>query len=126
MQWAVDEIRLVGGGAKSPLWSQIVADVFGMPVLRPPGCDASFGAALLAGVGAGLFTDEAEAVQRCTKVSDTVEPDPQAAAVYAQLFPLYCQIHDNLADTYTELARVTNLLERGRKNRERRPFSQDV
>ena len=102
----VTEIRLIGGGAKSALWSQIISDVFARPVIRPAGCDASFGAALLAGVGVGLFADEGEAVRTCTTVRDVVEPNPQDAETYAQLFPLYCQIHDNLAPAYTELASV--------------------
>ncbi len=105
---SVDEIRLIGGGARSAFWSQIVSDVFARPVVRPAGCDASFGAALLAGVGAGLFTSEAEAVRSCSKVRDVVEPNPEAARVYAELFPMYCRIHDVLAEPYSELA---NLLE---------------
>ncbi len=104
MNLAVDEIRLIGGGAKSTLWSQIIADVFARPVIRPAGCDASFGAALLAGVGTGLFADEADAVRRCTQVRDVIEPNPTNSDTYARLFPLYCQIHDNLAATYTEVA----------------------
>lgn len=106
MKLPVDEIRLIGGGAKSDLWTQILADVFDRPIVRPAGCDASFGAALLAGVGAGIFSSEAEAVNRCTKVRDAMEPNPAAVAVYAKLFPLYCRIHDGLAGTYAELTKV--------------------
>ncbi len=101
---SVDEIRLIGGGAKSALWSQIISDIFARPVIRPAGCDASFGAALVAGVGAGLFESEAEAVRRCAKVRDVVRPQPESVDLYARLFPLYCRIHDDLASTYTELA----------------------
>ncbi len=100
----VHEIRLIGGGAKSPLWSQIISDIFARPVIRPTGCDASFGAALLAGVGVGHFASEAEAVRACTHVRDCFEPNPQNTETYARLFSLYCQIHDALAPTYAELA----------------------
>ena len=100
----VSEIRLIGGGAKSTLWSQIISDIFDRPVIRPAGCDASFGAALLAGVGVGLFGNEAEAVRACTQVRDVLQPNPEAARVYADLFPMFCRIHDNLAETYTDLA----------------------
>ena len=102
----VSEIRLIGGGAKSPLWSQIISDIFGQPVIRPAGCDASFGAALLAGIGAGVFADEITAVKTCTKIRDTIEPNPQRVGIYAELFPLYREIHDNLASTYTKLSQV--------------------
>ncbi len=100
MALPIKEIRLIGGGAKSSLWAQIVSDVFGCSLKRPTGCDASFGAALLAGVGIGLFSNEAEAVRRCSRVQDTFQPDPQATAIYSRLFPFYCRIHDNLAGTY--------------------------
>lgn len=106
MRLPVHEIRLIGGGARSTLWSQITSDIFARPVVRPAGCDASFGAALLAGVGAGVFADEADAVRRCTRVQDVLQPDARAAQIYAKLFPLYCRIHDDLAGTYAELSRV--------------------
>jgi xylulokinase len=104
MQLPVDEIRLIGGGAKSDLWAQILADVFDRPIVRPAGTDASFGSAMLAGVGVGLFADEADAVHQCTKVHDTLRPRSEQVATYAKLFPLYRQIHDDLAATYTRLA----------------------
>ena len=104
----VDEIRLIGGGAQSDLWTQIISDVFGRPIVRPAGCDASFGAALLAGVGVGLFAGTADAAQRCIRVRDTVEPCPKAVRIYDQLFTLYCQIHDDLAKTYANLHKVLN------------------
>lgn len=102
----VDEIRLIGGGAKGDLCAQIASDVFRRPIIRPAGCDASFGAALLAGVGVGAFRNEEEAVIRCTKIRDRFDPQPKAAATYERLFPLYCRIHDDLAGAYGELARV--------------------
>ena len=108
----VDDIRLIGGGAKSTLWSQIIADVFARPVIRPAGCDASFGAALLAGVGVGLFGSEAEAVRTCTKVRDVIQPNPDTVRIYAELFPIFCRIHDGLAETYTELAGLLDRLGR--------------
>jgi len=106
MQLPVDEIRLIGGGAKSDLWTQIISDVFARPVVRPAGSDASFGAALLAGVGVGLFSDTVAAAQQCVRIRDVVQPGPAAVNVYAELFPLYGRIHDDLAPTYAELSRL--------------------
>ena len=106
MQLPVEEIRLIGGGAKSDLWTQILSDVFARPIVRPAGCDASFGAALLAGVGVGLFADAAAAAKQCICVHDVVAPDPEAVRLYAGLFPLYRRIHDDLAGTYAELTRL--------------------
>lgn len=103
MRLPVDEIRLIGGGAKSDLWAQIVADIFGRPMVRPAGCDASFGAALLAGVGVGRFASEAEAVERCVRVRDVIEPKAENQGRYDRLFLLYCAIHDALAGIYADL-----------------------
>ena len=55
---AIDEMRMVGGAAKSPVWPSIVADVTNTPVALPAVPEAaSRGAAILAGVGAGVFAD---------------------------------------------------------------------
>ncbi len=62
--------------------------------------DASFGAALLAGVGAGFFADAKSAVAKCLKIDRTVKPDPARAAKYAALFEKYKAVHDALAPVY--------------------------
>ena len=93
-------IFLIGGGARSALWSQIVADVFDRPAAVPEPGDASFGAALLAGTGIGLFRDAKDAVSRCLHIGRRIEPNPAAAAAYARLFERYRAIHDALAPVY--------------------------
>ena len=86
MALPVKRIFLIGGGARSKLWSEIVANVFDRRVAVPTPGDASFGAALLAGTGIGLFPDAKTAVARCLHVERTIEPDPASAAAYARLF----------------------------------------
>jgi xylulokinase len=67
--------RVSGGGARSELWLQIVASVLGLPLERMESDEGSaFGAALLAGVRAGVFADADEAVARCVRVRSVVEP----------------------------------------------------
>ena len=90
-------IRLGGGGARSPLWRQIQADAYGRPVDVPAAEEgAAYGAALLAGVGAGVWgsVDEACAAVR---VAGTVAPDPGAVRVldrqYARFRTLYGALH---------------------------------
>ena len=61
-----------------------------------------------------MFSSPADAVHQCTKVRDRLEPRPDAVAVYASLFPLYCQIHDDLAATYTRLVNTLADLARNR------------
>ncbi|MEQ8354423.1 MAG: xylulokinase [Kiloniellaceae bacterium] len=83
------DMRLLGGGARSATWRQIIADVTGLTVKVPANGDASFGAALVAGVGGGLFASPAEAVARCARITEENRPDPNRHAAYARLFGLY-------------------------------------
>jgi xylulokinase len=75
--------RVSGGGARSGLWLRIAASVLGLPLeLTESDAGAAFGAALLAGVRAGVFADAGEAVARCVRVTGRVEPDPGWAEAY--------------------------------------------
>jgi len=81
-----DSGRVSGGGARSGLWLRIVASVLGIPLERTAVEEGSaYGAALLAGVAAGAFADVHEAVERCVRVREVVEPDPTWATAYAEL-----------------------------------------
>ena len=100
MRLPVKRIFLIGGGARSRLWSEIVANVFNCAVAVPEPGDASFGAALLAGTGVGIFPDVKSAVGKCLKISRRVEPDAEAAAFYDHRFARYRMIHDALAPVY--------------------------
>ncbi|MEE8143583.1 MAG: xylulokinase [Planctomycetota bacterium] len=73
------ELRASGGGAKSPLWRQILADVCNTPIATLSLSDgAAFGAALLAGVGTGAFPNLAEACQTAVQVTGTHHPGPES------------------------------------------------
>ena len=100
MDLPVTRIFLIGGGARSNLWSEIVCNVFNRPVAVPMPGDASFGACLLAGTGIGLFADVKDAVRKCLHVDRTLVPDSSAAAHYDKLYAVYRQIHDALAPVY--------------------------
>ncbi len=100
MKLPVKRIFLIGGGARSKLWSEIVANVFDCAVLVPNPGDASFGACLLAGVGLGVFADVRDAVAKCLRISRKVDPDPRSAAGYARLFSRYRLTHDAMAPVY--------------------------
>ena len=102
MELPARRIFLIGGGARSVLWSEIVADVFDRAVAIPEPGDASFGTALLAGVAAGFFRNARDAVARCLRIGRTVEPEPAAVEQYAELFARYRAVHDALAPVYAE------------------------
>lgn len=84
------EIRAVGGGARSPLWRQIKADVTGLPVTLPNTVETTaLGAAMLALNGAGLANTLDEAVERAVKIVETRDPDPQNQSKYQDFYRLY-------------------------------------
>ncbi|MDE8350110.1 MAG: xylulokinase [Acidocella sp.] len=82
-------IRLMGGGAKSPTWRQIIADVTGLEVEVMETTDASFGAALLAGVGVGVFATPEAAVASCVRRVAFGSPDAAHHALYTKQFAIY-------------------------------------
>jgi xylulokinase len=81
-----DQVIASGGGTRHPLWLQLQADVFGVPVRTTQTPEAAaFGAALLAGVGAGVFEDVAQACARCVKWSaEMIEPRAEMMRVYRE------------------------------------------
>lgn len=91
----IDSIRLGGGGARSPLWQQIQADIYGMPVeLIEADEGAAYGAALLAGVGIGHWSSVDVACETAVRVAKRVPPDPNAVTrmnlqyvEYRKLYP---------------------------------------
>ena len=93
LRMSKSEVRLIGGGSKSKVWAQIVCDVLGARLLKPLGGDASYGAALLGGVGAGIFRNNEEACDRCVKIGETLEPDLQRHRLYEEMFRIYLEIH---------------------------------
>ena len=94
---------LLGGGAGSALWCQIICDVLGLEISRPANGDASCGAALLAGVGAGLFASPGEAAGRCAKAVARIRPGETRHAVYSKLFWIYKEAQVRLAPLDHEL-----------------------
>ena len=102
MKLPVKRIFLIGGGARSKLWSEIVCNVFNCEVAVPTPGDASFGSCLLAGTGIGVFKDVKEAVEKCLHVERTIKPDADSAEKYARLHKRYKKIHDALAPVYGE------------------------
>ena len=97
------EAVLIGGGAKAPLWRQIMADMLGIPLRTVSDVDSSLGSAMLAGVAAGVFADHQDAAARCVRIQDEIAPDPEGVAYYERGFGLYRQIQAALAPIYHQL-----------------------
>ena len=100
----VDAMRLIGGGAKGRLWNQIMADVYGLPVHRLAILDeaTSMGAALAGGIGVGLYPGF-EMARMMNPVAESIEPNPRAQSVYAELSSLFRETYAALVSIYDRL-----------------------
>ena len=97
MEVPVGNIRLGGGGARSGLWRQIQADVYGRAVeVLAAEEGAAYGAALLAGVGAGAWPSVDEACARAVRVAARLEPDASAAALLGGRYAAYRALYPAL------------------------------
>ena len=108
MSVPVKQVRGTGGGAKSGLWRQVQADIYNAPVaLTNAEEGAAFGAALLAGVGAGTYASVPEACRRLIRPTSVTRPNAKRARVYARHQALYDQLYDDLKDRFAEMAQLS-------------------
>jgi xylulokinase len=98
----IDEFALIGGGAKSDLWRQIIADTSGKKVLTMSTDEASsLGAGISAAVAAGWFTTFNEAALNMVHVQGVTEPDSKNAEIYCNQLLKYRKIYPALREIYT-------------------------
>ena len=98
-----DEIRATGGGSKSALWRQILADVLEMPVMTTSSSEgAAQGAAMLAATGAGWFADVQDACRTLVTPGERVEPAP--VDVYRERYAQYRSLYPALAPTFRSIS----------------------
>ncbi len=103
----IREMALCGGGAKSPLWRQMIADVYAVPLANmSKGGGAALGAAILGGVAGGVWNGVVEACDEVIKSGDVTLPNKENHTKYAQYYELYKKLYPALKDTYTELANI--------------------
>jgi xylulokinase len=89
------EVRIVGGGARDDLWASIKADVLGRPMRRVLTEEATaVGAAMVAGVGTGVFADFSAASVAVHLDPDVIEPDPATQRQYADAYGRYLAVFD--------------------------------
>ncbi len=92
-----DQIIFTGGAAKGQLWPTIVADVTGRSVRIPAVKESTaLGAAMLAGVGVGLYADLADAAERVVRFERTIDPDPVAGVVYDEQFARWSAVYPRI------------------------------
>ncbi len=102
----ITQVRASGGGARSPLWRQILADVLGVELVTVNTTEgAAYGAALLAATGAGAFPDVPTACAEVVTVTGRTTPGP-ASRFYEEMYPLYRALYPALRPTFNAIAKV--------------------
>lgn len=102
----IQQVRASGGGARSTVWRQIMANIFGTELVTINITEgAAYGAALLAGVGAGVYQDVFEATERTIRVVDRVEPVADEVAVYDDYYQDYRALYGQLKPTFDSVAK---------------------
>jgi xylulokinase len=102
----ITQVRITGGGAKSPLWRQILADVFQVGLVTVNTTEgAAYGAALLAATGAGVFPDVASGCESVIQTTDSTTPGP-ASATYEEMYPLYRGLYPALRPSFNAVAGI--------------------
>lgn len=107
MNVEIQEVRASGGGGKSRLWRQIQADLFGLPVCTINSSEGpAFGAALLAGVGTGIYSSVAEACDQTISVVEKQDYSPANHKKYEEFYNLYNSIYQSLKNDFKVLAKL--------------------
>jgi xylulokinase len=93
----LEQLRVTGGGAKSPLWRQIIADVLNVELVITSAQEGpAFGAALLAGVASGVYSTVVEACEQTVHVLERTEPQPAFQAAYERNYAIYQDLYPAL------------------------------
>jgi xylulokinase len=99
------ELIISGGATASPVWRQIQADIYAQPVKLARGeHHACTGAALLAGVGVGIYENINEAIALLPRASEVIEPSPENLRFYAERRELYRSLYPTLKDDMHRLS----------------------
>src|SRR5437667_7247603 len=102
---AIREVRASGGGARSPFWRQLQADIYKQPIVLTNATEGpAYGVALLAGVGTGVWNSVEEACRACIKQTAKITPSKTMAAIYDRHYAVYDKLYGNLKERFAEIA----------------------
>jgi xylulokinase len=101
----VSELRAIGGGAKSDLWLQIKANVINRRIIVPSVTEStSLGAAMMAGIGVGIYKDEDDAVEKTFKKRKMFTPEPDAVERYEEFYRIHKDLEETLRPIFSRLS----------------------
>lgn len=111
-------VYLAGGGAKSPVWAQMIANVLGTEVVTPSGKEqGAKGAMMMAGIACGVYKDYDDAAARACSFERTYQPEARVTEAYAKIYELFVKLRTTSSDLWNERhqlnKQVKQLIEKG-------------
>jgi xylulokinase len=108
MALPVSQVRASGGGARSLFWRKLQADIYRHPVVTTNAAEGpAYGAALLAGVGAGVWSSVEQACHAAIRPTQTSRPTPRASAFYDRAYEVYRKLYFDLRHRFGEMSALT-------------------
>ena len=107
----IEHIRIMGGATNSPLWNQIQSNVYNLEIDTLKVTDAAvIGAAIMGGVGVGIFKDIREGVTQMVRIDKRYLPERENSKIYDELYKIYCKIYESFKEKgiFGDLARIQN------------------
>ena len=100
----IERTKICGGGAKSPLWRRMIANVLNIKVDRIESEEGpALGGAMLVAVACGVFSSVEEAAEEIVRVTETIEPEPELVEKYERQYQKFAKIYPTVKDLFTEL-----------------------
>jgi xylulokinase len=102
---SVEQVRITGGGARSPIWRQILANIFGVELVTVTSEEgAAYGAALLAAVGDGVWSGVPAACRQVIQITGSTSPQSDQVPLYNRQYALYRDLYPALKETFHQLS----------------------
>ncbi|MBQ6441066.1 MAG: xylulokinase, partial [Lachnospiraceae bacterium] len=100
----VTKMRVCGGGSKSPVWQQIMADLYDCEIVTMEKEEGpALGVAILAGAGTGVFKDVREASQRMSVTGKTISPIAENVEIYKKYHALFDSLYEHMKEDFNTL-----------------------
>ena len=104
---SIEQVRVSGGGARSPLWRQIQADIYGVDVHTVNAAEGpAFGVALLAMVGAGAFASVPEACDATIRLAERTPSDASVRDFHDRAYAIYRRLYEDLRESFASIGRL--------------------
>lgn len=102
-----ESMKICGGGARSQLWRQMLADVYGLPICQTVSDEGpALGAALLAAVGCGIYSSVGEACKTAVAIRERLLPDKERGRRYGEFYEIYKGLYKSLNDSFKRLSAI--------------------